>query len=895
MVHTGSFDTKLVILSVIIAIFSSFASLKIMTRLAITKETERKTWILAGAAIMSIGIWTMYFIGMLGYEIRMPVTFNISLTFLSFVLIFLGSTCVYVITARSTIPILSKVTGVTVMVLSIIGTHVIGMLSMQMEATVHYNLFLSLIMLFLSMIVGGGIFLLLIYIKNALTHITLKKLISSIFMGLGISAVHYTAMEAVQLSGGPLSIKVERITTISNVVVSIDRLAYVVGLATIIIILSIIVLAYSDKIKAEQERILLAEQIKKAQQDLINTIQRQQGLTLKYVKIGERYIHTLAEGELLAKLGLTPEIVVGKELRDFLPLEYSEHKLKSYIKAWQGEVVNYEEELNGTDYMVSLKPVMENGKVVEVIGSGIDITERKRAERILVESDRKLRESHALRRTMIDNLPIAILVLDNDLNIIALNRPHCQLFEIDVPIKKLIGQNVNRYRSAYYKNDQLEEEKIINIIKNKQPLTDEIELDSGKILKRSYFPFYVGEELKGHLWTFEEITERKQMELANQRAREAAEKANLAKSRFLSNMSHELRTPLNGILGFAQLLELDDSLTNQQRMFVQEINKGGRHLLHLINEIFDLSKIEEGKLTISTESIRVDTVTNECINLIGSAADQKGVKIIHNAIHLQDGYVYADPIRLRQIILNLLDNAIKYNRDNGEVRISYDVKDDQLSIHVQDTGVGIPKEEQEMVFAPFYRINHAHTEGTGIGLSLVKQLVSLMGGKVGINSQVGVGTDMWVCLPKATCERDAPLKPQENGMERLRINKTYKILYIEDNPSNLHLVKEILATLPGVTLLTAMTGKEGLKAAAEQPLDLILCDIHLPDLHGFEVLERLQSNSLTEQIPVIAVSANALKEDIHRALETGFTDYITKPIDIASFLEVIDEHVPNSH
>ncbi|MEH7440222.1 ATP-binding protein [Neobacillus drentensis] len=897
MAHAGSFDMKLVILSVIIVIFSLFASFKIMARLAVTEGSERKPWILAGGFIMALGIWTMHFIGMLGYHVHMAVTYNLSLTFLSFVLIFLGATCVYVITAKATIPTLSQIIGASVMGVSIIGTHMIGMAAMQIKATVHFNIFLLLITLFLSLTVGVSIFLLLLYVKNNRTKITLKKLISSIFVGLGISAIHYTAMEAVQFRGGPMSFKVAHITTISNMVVSTDRLAYAIGLATIIIILSIIVLTYSDKIKAEQQRLLLekelTQQMNKVQQDLINTIRRQQGLTLKYVKIGERYIHTLCEGELLAKLGLTPDIVVGKDLRDFLPEDYAEHKLQFYIRAWNGEIVNYEEQLNGTDYIVSLSPVVENGKVVEVIGSGVDITERKRAERISKENEMKLRESHALRRTMIDNLPIAILVLDNNLNIIALNKPHCQLFNIDAPIKSIIGQNIAKYRKLYYKSVEIEEKKADEIIKNRIPTVDEVELVDGKIIKRSYFPFYVGEEHKGHLWTFEEITERKQMEKANLKAREEAEKASLAKTRFLSNMSHELRTPLNGILGFSQLLELDGSLTHQQRMFVEEITKGGRHLLNLITEILDLSRIEEGKVNITKDTIRIASVMMECINLIGPVANQKGVQIIQEQGEGFNQCVYVDPIRLRQIILNLLDNAIKYNRESGRVVITYELNKEHLVIHIRDTGIGIPEEEQEMIFAPFYRIHHSYTEGTGIGLSLVKQLLSLMGGDVGIKSKVGEGSDIWISLPlAASIQKDQHVLHESKSNELVK-NQNYTILYIEDNHSNLQLVSEILGTVSGINLLSAMTGKEGLKMAAEQQLDLILCDIHLPDLNGFEVLKRLESNALTDDIPVIAVSANAMKEEISRALDMGFADYITKPIDIASFIQVICKYLSN--
>lgn len=507
------------------------------------------------------------------------------------------------------------------------------------------------------------------------------------------------------------------------------------------------------------------------------------------------------------------------------------------------------------------------------------------------ETEMKLIESNALRRTIIDSLPIGVIVTDTNLNIIALNWPCYELFRFKEPIKKIIGQSVLDYYPNIYHDSEEEKKRVNEILLRNQPAVDEIILTNNRLYQRNYFPFYMDNKLKGYLWTFEDITERKAMEKGIIQAKEEAEKANLAKSEFLSNMSHELRTPLNAILGFSQLLEFKGTLSDQQRMFVQEIVKGGKHLLNLINEVLDLSRIEAGKLKISTDTMKIGPVIEECVSFMRPTAGDKGIQITIDQPKCGDPYVYVDQTRLKQIILNLLANAIKYNKENGSIFIWCECREDLLYVHVRDTGIGIPLEAQENIFEPFYRLEHPHVEGTGIGLSLVKQLIQLMGGEAGVKSQKGEGSDFWISLPMVRASHSTLQRSFEQQEVLLSQNKKMTILYVEDHLSNLQLVSEIVKNVSGMTLLSARTGLDGLQIAKAQKVDLILLDLNLPDINGFEVLEKLKSNEETKNIPVIAVSANALKEDRNRALVKGFKEYITKPIDVSAFLSTISKHM----
>ncbi len=391
---------------------------------------------------------------------------------------------------------------------------------------------------------------------------------------------------------------------------------------------------------------------------------------------------------------------------------------------------------------------------------------------------------------------------------------------------------------------------------------------------------------------------RRAAEDAVRRSEREAERANHAKSEFLSRMSHELRTPLNAILGFAQLLEMD-RLTGEQRDNVHQILTGGKHLLDLINEVLDLARIEAGRLSVSVEPVAVQEVVQESLDLIVPLGVEKGVRFEGSPRGAPDWHVLADRQRLKQVLLNLLANAVKYNRSGGAVTLAYAVTAvGRLRVEVRDTGPGIPAEKLGHVFTPFERLGaeRSGVEGTGLGLALSKRLVEAMGGTVGVDSRVGHGSTFWVEFPMV----DAPLAGSENpaaappapaspdGGQPSRC-----ILYIEDNPSNVKLVERLLVRRPAIRLLSVMQGGLGLSLARQHRPDLILLDLHLPDIPGDEVLRRLQGDPQTRGIPVVVISADATRRRVQQLTAAGAREFLTKPLDVARFLAVLDDILSN--
>ncbi|HYS17598.1 MAG TPA: ATP-binding protein [Candidatus Binatia bacterium] len=375
-----------------------------------------------------------------------------------------------------------------------------------------------------------------------------------------------------------------------------------------------------------------------------------------------------------------------------------------------------------------------------------------------------------------------------------------------------------------------------------------------------------------------------------QQAEEAAAAANRAKSEFLSRMSHELRTPLNGILGFAQLLELD-AQNPEQREGVDHILRGGRHLLALINEVLDIARIEAGKLSISLEPVPAGDVVNSALDLVRPQAASRGIRL--PAAIACDDHVMADRQRLQQVLLNLLSNAVKYNREGGAVSVSCDVGPaGRFRLTVADTGAGIAPERMHRLFTPFDRLDAPETtvEGTGLGLALSKGLVELMGGSLSAESACGHGSRFTVELPIAESptrrlERASPASAAEADTPGARGT----VLYIEDNVSNLRLVERIVTRRPGVTLLSAMQGRRGLELAQAHHPDLIVLDLHLPDMAGQDVLAQLRAGPGTREIPVVILSADATPSQVSRVLQQGAHAYLTKPLVVAQFLAVLDE------
>jgi len=378
-------------------------------------------------------------------------------------------------------------------------------------------------------------------------------------------------------------------------------------------------------------------------------------------------------------------------------------------------------------------------------------------------------------------------------------------------------------------------------------------------------------------------------------ARLEAERANRAKSQFLSRMSHDLRTPLNAILGFAQLLELD-TLSEDGRESVGQIMRGGGHLLELINEVLDITRIEAGHLSLSLESVNTVEAVNHAVDLVRPLAAQRGIEIEVGQPPSPDLQIHADRSRFAQILLNLLSNAVKYNRQNGRVTVWFEpVPEARLRVKVTDTGAGIPAGKLALLFNPFERLGaeQSDVEGTGLGLALARRLAEAMGGSVGVVSQVDRGSTFWIELAlgdgvAATVEapRTAPAHNyhETNGV----------VLYVEDNLSNVRLMERVLMHRPGVRLVHAPKGEDGLRLARDEHPGLIFLDLHLPDMSGEEVLRQLWEDPQIRNIPVAVLSADATPGHMRRLLASGAVEYLTKPLNITRVMNLLDERLHRS-
>lgn len=400
----------------------------------------------------------------------------------------------------------------------------------------------------------------------------------------------------------------------------------------------------------------------------------------------------------------------------------------------------------------------------------------------------------------------------------------------------------------------------------------------------------------GAVNTILDVTDDVRREEELRRARQQAEAASSAKSEFLSSMSHELRTPLNAILGFAQLLQRDKKtpLSDRHRERVEHVLKGGEHLLRLIDDILDLSRIEAGRVTVSVEPVDVNEVLNEVQTTLAPIAARADILVRSAELPLEMPPVVADRTRFKQILMNYGSNAIKYGRASGRVTFRAEVTDSHVRISVEDNGIGIPADKQDRIFSPFHRAGQetGSIEGTGIGLAISKRLAEIMGGHVGFKSEQNVGSAFWIELMThrvRDSEPPASRVSQAVGSSLSEAGERFSIIYIEDNPSNVAFMTDMLGDYERVALVTAPSAEIGIELVRARQPDVVIMDINLPGMSGFDAIKRLREWPQTRDIPVIALSAAAMVRDAARIEEAGFYRYLTKPVNVDELSAVLEE------
>jgi PAS domain S-box-containing protein len=622
--------------------------------------------------------------------------------------------------------------------------------------------------------------------------------------------------------------------------------------------------------------------------------------------IDNQLLTTDANPAMCRMLGTTREAMLGRSIYDYVDDANAAIFRQHVALRTQGIADGYEIALLHSDGSLvhcynNATPVFDrSGHKLGAIGLFSDISAQKNDQRRLRETSALLALKSGVLEQTLDSLSQGVQTVDADGRITAYNRRLLELLSLPESLlsAKPRLQDVLRYQieAGHLSGEWREraERGLAAMALSESPLRAGRWYDSyrrhtfdGRVLEIESHGAADGSLVR----TYTDITERVRAEEAMLAAKEEAERANRAKSEFLSRMSHELRTPMNAILGFAQLLESDTQhpLAPQQAARVRELARGGHHLLELINEVLDLARIEAGALQVVLEPLALGPLVDDCLHLVEPMANKRRLQLVVDPV--QTGlHVLADPTRLKQVLLNLLSNAIKYNREGGHVHVTARGEGREVVVAVQDQGPGLDAAQRRRLFQPFERLaaGRGSVEGTGIGLALSKHLMEAMHGTIGIDSPRDEGCRFWLRLPRS--RGDAASAAAEHSVPDVepRPGQRRQVLYIEDNEVNQMLMAGMLEQRPGIELRIAAQPEEGLRLAHAQAFDLILLDIQLPGIDGYEVLRRLRAEKATSKVPVIAVSANAMASDFAAARAAGFDEYVTKPLDMHHLLALVD-------
>ncbi len=598
--------------------------------------------------------------------------------------------------------------------------------------------------------------------------------------------------------------------------------------------------------------------------------------------------HVLVNEEFLRAFGLDSDDVLGKTPNEIWPdaiIDDTDGRVLDHGEAFtRDDVVELHD---GTHVMMTARfPLLDaSGSVTGMAAIATDITDWTQVQTALAERQRLL-------DTVIRACPDIVTVVDGHGRVREISEASARILGYDMrkPVHEEIDTLIHPEDLARVYEESI---KVFADPDAQLDLKCRVRHADGRwVVLDTRGQAIVGDDGKpaGAVVVSRDVTDELELEAQMRVAVELAEQASKAKSDFLSRMSHELRTPLNSVLGFSQLLEMDE-LPDLHGEAVGHIMRAGRHLLNLIDEVLDIARIESGNLELLLEPVAIRQILGDAIDLTRPLAERREIAVVADLEPCPDTFhVLADRQRLLQVMLNLLSNAVKYNRTGGRVGVSVETPSPGLvRISVSDTGNGIRTEDIDRVFEPFDRLGAESSgiEGTGVGLTLSKYLVERMAGAIEVQSQLGEGTTFTVDLPTAEAP-EVPVPGPESRPEDAPSITTLRVLHIEDNLANLELVEQVLTRLGVVELLAAMSGSLGLELAREHHPHLVLLDLHLPDMPGTELLDALQSDPRTADIPVVVVTADATPSQIQRLRDIGVAAYLTKPIDIRELLRVVE-------
>lgn len=620
---------------------------------------------------------------------------------------------------------------------------------------------------------------------------------------------------------------------------------------------------------------------------------------------------TDANPAMCRMLGLTRDALIGRTIWDFVDAENEAIFRAQVARREEGRATTYEITLTRADgtrvvCVNNATPIQDaQGRKIGAIGLFSDVTAERAAAATARAAMALAGEKSRVLTLTLDSLSQGVLGFDAQQRLNSWNQRAMEL--LGLPQQLLAGRptlaEIGRWQQAHgdlgEALDAIEDERMREIVRRNIGDDAAPGLDPPRYRRRRRdgrvieVCIHRGSE-GGQVRTYTDVTDEVVAARALMAARDEAERANRAKSEFLSRMSHELRTPLNAILGFGQLMQADaaEPLGAQQRQRLHQLLQGGQHLLSLINEVLDLAQIETGSLALTAGAVDADAVADACLGLVAPVAAQRDVRL--RPREGSAGTVHADAMRLRQVLLNLLANAIKYNHRGGEVQLRAQAVAQAgapwMRIEVHDTGPGLDEAQQARLFQPFERLgaDRDAVEGTGIGLALSRSLVEAMGGRIGVRSTPGQGSCFWIELPCCRAsQRVEPPPPQPTRPSHAAAVRR-RVLYVEDNAVNQMVMQGMLSQRPEIELVLAASADEGLALAQQMQPELVLMDIQLPGASGYEVLRALRERPALRAVPVLAVSANALPADLERAREAGFDDYLTKPVDLQALLAALD-------